>query len=78
MLNEARPFWPPLVPLTLLCTPVLPIMEGSCVMAWKIWSLFCCSMKSEARTVVGVGAFMPVFMIRDDDTVTDSTPVSCA
>jgi len=55
---------------------VEPISEGSWVMVVKTLVLACFTNSSALITVVGVGASKPLLMMREEDTVIDSTPGS--
>src|SRR6201996_6601102 len=69
-----RPFTPLEEPPLPTVTPVEPIREGSWVTVVKILGLACFCRSSELIPVVGVGASNPPLMMREEETVTDSTP----
>src|SRR5438067_5970693 len=73
-LSVESPFTPLEEPPLPAVVPVEPIREGSWVMVVKTLALACLISSSALITVVGVGASKPLLMMREDDTVTDSTP----
>ena len=76
MFSVERPLTPLELPPLPKVAPVEPCSEGSSVMVVKTLGLACFSISCALNTVVGVGASKPLLMMREDDTVTDSTP-SC-
>src|SRR5476649_2869175 len=73
MFSAERPLTPLELPPLPTLEPVLPISEGSWVTVTKMLVLACFSNSAALMTVVGVGASKPPLMMREDDTVTDSS-----
>ena len=72
MFRVERPLTPLDEPPLPTVVPVEPISEGSWVTVVKTLVLACFTRSAALITVVGVGASKPEFIIRDEDTITDS------